>query len=38
MALPPGPRSPAAVNTLRFAQRPLAALREWHRRFGDVFT
>jgi cytochrome P450 len=26
------------VNSLRFAQRPLAALREWHRRFGDVFT
>ena len=38
MALPPGPRTPAVVNTLRFAQRPLAALREWHRRFGDVFT
>jgi cytochrome P450 len=26
------------VNTVRFAQRPLAALREWHRRFGDIFT
>jgi cytochrome P450 len=26
------------VNSLRFAQRPLAVLREWHRRFGDVFT
>src|SRR5438105_13473347 len=38
MALPPGPRTPAVVNTLRFAQRPLAVLREWHRRFGDVFT
>jgi cytochrome P450 len=38
MALPPGPRAPAALNTLRFALRPLAALREWHRRFGDVFT
>ncbi|HWX97025.1 MAG TPA: cytochrome P450, partial [Solirubrobacteraceae bacterium] len=38
MALPPGPRTPAVVNTLRFAQRPLSALREWHRRFGDIFT
>jgi cytochrome P450 family 135 len=38
MALPPGPRSPAVVNTLRFAYRPLAVLREWRRRFGDVFT
>jgi cytochrome P450 len=38
MALPPGPRTPAVVNTVRFAQRPLSALREWHRRFGDVFT
>jgi cytochrome P450 family 135 len=38
MSLPPGPRTPAVVNTVRFGQRPLAALREWHRRFGDVFT
>jgi cytochrome P450 len=38
MALPPGPRSPAVVNSLRFAYRPLAVLRDWHRRFGDVFT
>jgi cytochrome P450 len=26
------------VNSLRFAYRPLAVLRDWHRRFGDVFT
>jgi cytochrome P450 len=38
MALPPGPRSPAVVNSLRFAYRPLAVLREWRRRFGDVFS
>jgi cytochrome P450 family 135 len=38
MPLPPGPRSPAVVNSLRFAYRPLAVLREWRRRFGDVFT
>jgi cytochrome P450 len=38
MALPPGPRSPAVVNTLRLAYRPLAVLRDWRRRFGDVFT
>src|SRR3982074_2565394 len=38
MPLPPGPRSPAVVNTLRFAYRPRAVLRDWFRRFGDVFT
>jgi cytochrome P450 len=38
MTLPPGPRSPAVVNTLRFAYRPLAVLRDWRRRFGDLFT
>src|SRR3982074_1281756 len=38
MALPPGPRSPAVVNTLRLAYRPLAVLRDWRRRFGEVFT
>jgi cytochrome P450 len=26
------------VNTLRFAIRPLAVLRDWRRRFGNVFT
>jgi cytochrome P450 len=26
------------VNSVRFAYRPLAVLREWRRRFGDVFT
>src|SRR5437016_3280908 len=38
MALPPGPRSPAAVNIVRFARRPLEMLRAWHARYGDVFT
>src|ERR1700676_4537267 len=38
MALPPGPRAPAAVNSLRFARRPLEVLRQWHARHGDVFT
>src|SRR6478752_8267983 len=38
MALPPGPRVPAVVNTVRFARRPLDVLREWHARYGDVFT
>jgi cytochrome P450 len=38
MALPPGPRAPAAINTVRFARRPLDLLREWHARYGDVFT
>src|SRR5438067_5719346 len=38
MALPPGPRTPATVNILRFSRRPLEMLRAWHQRFGDVFT
>jgi len=38
MALPPGPRAPAVVNSLRFARRPLEMLRGWHGRYGDVFT
>jgi cytochrome P450 len=38
MALPPGPRSPALVNIVRFGRRPLDLLRRWHARYGDVFT
>jgi cytochrome P450 family 135 len=38
MALPPGPRAPAVLITVRFARRPLRLLREWHARYGDVFT
>ncbi len=36
--LPPGPRSPATVNTARFVMRPMETLLGWHRRYGDVFT
>jgi cytochrome P450 len=38
MALPPGPRSPAALNTIRFIRRPLELLAQWHARYGDAFT
>jgi len=38
MKLPPGPRLPAAINAARFARRPLEVLRQWHARYGDVFT
>ncbi len=38
MALPPGPRTPGAVNVARFAMWPLQTLRAWQRRYGDVFT
>lgn len=38
MTLPPGPRTPAVVNALRFARRPLEVLSEWHARYGDLFT
>jgi cytochrome P450/SAM-dependent methyltransferase len=36
--LPPGPRAPAAVNTVRLVQRPLQSLLGWRERYGDVFT
>ena len=38
MALPPGPRAPAAVNMARFTFWPLQTLAAWHKRYGDVFT
>lgn len=36
--LPPGPRTPAVVNTARLAQRPLQSLLGWGERYGDVFA
>src|SRR5437870_3862797 len=38
MALPPGPRAPALVNTLRFMRAPIESLTRWHDRYGDAFT
>ena len=38
MALPPGPRSPALVQTLLYLARPSEFIRDCHRRYGDVFT
>jgi cytochrome P450 len=38
VALPPGPRTPAFVNALRFQRAPLEALRSWRERYGDVFS
>jgi cytochrome P450 family 135 len=38
MALPPGPRAPSVVNTLRFVRGPLRMLDQWGRRYGDAFT
>ena len=37
-SLPPGPRAPAAVNTLRLVERPLQSLLGWRRSYGDLFT
>jgi cytochrome P450 len=37
-ALPPGPRAPAALNMLRFMRAPIATLRSWQARYGNVFT
>ena len=36
--LPPGPRGPATLNTVRLTRRPLQTLRGWQRRYGNVFT
>ena len=36
--LPPGPRAPATVNSVRMARRPLQSLLGWRERYGDVFT
>ncbi len=38
MALPPGPRAPGLLTTVRFTRRPLQLLREWQQHYGDVFT
>lgn len=38
VALPPGPRAPAAYNTVRFGLHPIETLLRWRRRYGDVFT
>jgi cytochrome P450 len=36
--LPPGPSTPATVNTAKLVRRPLESLLGWQRRYGDVFT
>ncbi len=36
--LPPGPRTPAALNMLRFMRAPIDTLQGWQRRYGNVFT
>jgi cytochrome P450 len=38
VALPPGPKSPAALNWIRFQRSPLDTLLRWRRRYGNVFT
>lgn len=37
-ALPPGPRAPAFVQTVRYARDPLGVLARYQRRYGDIFT
>jgi cytochrome P450 len=38
VALPPGPREPALLQTLSWVRRPLPWLEAQARRFGDLFT
>jgi cytochrome P450 family 135 len=37
-ALPPGPRRPRTLQTLRWMREPLPFLEDCHRRYGDTFT
>ena len=36
--LPPGPRRPVTLQTLRFGLDPYGLFESAHRAFGDVFT
>ena len=36
--LPPGPRTPSLLNGLLFIFARNRSVRNWHRRFGDVFA
>ncbi|MFA9269647.1 MAG: cytochrome P450 [Baekduiaceae bacterium] len=38
MALPPGPRAPSIVTSVRFLHRPLDRLRQWQAEYGNAFT
>ncbi|HEU5063224.1 MAG TPA: cytochrome P450 [Solirubrobacterales bacterium] len=38
MAFPPGPRTPALGQALRYARDPLGFLASYQRRYGDIFT
>ena len=38
MPLPPGPRTPAAIQTLQWLARPLTFLDRCQERYGDYFT
>jgi cytochrome P450 len=38
MDLPPGPRTPRSLQTLRWIVRPTAYMEECRRRYGDSFT
>jgi cytochrome P450 len=35
---PPGPRTPATIQILRWILQPTKLLNDYHRRFGDVFS
>jgi cytochrome P450 family 135 len=37
-ALPPGPTSPTAVQTVLWLMRPESTMHRWRQRYGDVFT
>ena len=36
--LPPGPRAPRGLQTLRWGARPMRFMRDCHDRYGDMFT
>src|SRR5687767_6550785 len=38
MSLPPGPRLPAAIGSMRLIKRPYQLLMGCYKDFGDIFT
>ncbi|MEO7435144.1 MAG: cytochrome P450, partial [Candidatus Binatia bacterium] len=38
IAIPPGPRAPALIQSLRWLSKPIPMLEDCGRRYGDVFT
>ncbi len=38
MGYPPGPQTPALIQTAQYVRDPVTALEKWHDAYGDLFT